>query len=220
LLDQFKDNQGATAVINSLADAFSQLGQAVGQTVEALVLYGNAGGNLQQVTAKILAAVASQAAVKAVFELAEGLACLALAFFGDPSAGAAATMHFAAAAAYGSIAAVAGLAGRAVAGNSFKQGAAGAGGGVSSSTGAASNGQADNFRSPMADAYSRMVTVTGQMTLAVNTFNQKFNASTPDAVVTAGAQGAGQALTDSIQNHTSNDLRAGNNFQRVIGVPA
>jgi len=133
LLDQFKDNQGATAAITTLADAFGQLGQAVGQTVEALVLYGNAGGNLRQVTARILASVASQAAVKAIFELAEGLACLALAFFGDGAAAAAAPMHFAAAAAYGSIAAIAGLAGRAVAGNSFKQAAASTGGSSSTS---------------------------------------------------------------------------------------
>lgn len=111
----------AQAGIDALRTAFEGLGQAVGQVVEAWVLYGKAGQSIRQVTAQILAQVAAQAAVKAVFELAEGFAALALSFFGMPNAGAAAAAHFQAAAIYGGIAAVAAVAGRAIAGDSFKK---------------------------------------------------------------------------------------------------
>jgi hypothetical protein len=78
------------------------LGDAVGSAVEAFVLYGSAGASVRQVTAQILASIAQQAAVQAIYELAQGLAVLALAFFGVPNAGPSATAyHFAAAATYG-----------------------------------------------------------------------------------------------------------------------
>lgn len=105
--------------LDAMAEAFSTLGQAVGQAVHAFVLFGSAGTSVRKVTAQVLASVAQMAAVKAVFELAEGFAALALAFFGIPNAGPSASAHFAAAAVYASIAGVAALAGRAVAGNSF-----------------------------------------------------------------------------------------------------
>lgn len=114
-------NTAAIAGVEALTSAFDGLGQAVGAAVSAYVLYGSAGASVQQVTAQILAGIAQQAAVKAVFELAEGFAMLALAFFGHPGAGPSATQHFIAAGIYGSIAGVAALAGRAVAGDSFKK---------------------------------------------------------------------------------------------------
>lgn len=115
------EQTAALAGLEALTTAFSGLGQAVGQVVEAWVLYGKAGQSIRQVTAQILAQVAAQAAVKAVFELAEGFAALALSFFGVPNAGPSAAAHFQAAAIYGSIAAVAAVAGRAIAGDSFKK---------------------------------------------------------------------------------------------------
>lgn len=116
-----KQNTAAIAGLEALQTAFEGVGQAAGQAVAAFVLYGSAGASVRQVTAQILASVAQQAAVKAVFELAEGFAALALAFFGVPNAGPSATAHFTAAAIYGGIAGVAAIAGRAVAGDSFKQ---------------------------------------------------------------------------------------------------
>jgi hypothetical protein len=131
----------AIAGVEALTGAFEGLGQAVGQVVEAWVLYGNAGVSVRQVTAQILASVAQQAAVKAVFELAEGFAALALAFFGVPNAGPSAQAHFTAAAVYGGIAGVAAVAGRAVAGGSFAQGGAASGGGGGSSRGGGGSSQ-------------------------------------------------------------------------------
>lgn len=126
----------ALAGLGAMTTAFQGLGDAVGEAAYAWVLYGNAGKSVRQVTAEILASVAQQAAVKAIFELAEGFAALAMAFFGIPNAGPSASAHFTAAAIYGTIAGVAAVTGRAVAGDSFKQatgtGGGSAGGGASS----------------------------------------------------------------------------------------
>lgn len=111
----------ALAGLDAMREAFQGLGQAMGQVVQSFVLYGTAGASVRQVTAQILAGIAQQAAVKAVFELAEGFAMLALAFFGLPQGGQSAAAHFTAAAIYGGIAGIAAIAGRGVAGDSFKQ---------------------------------------------------------------------------------------------------
>lgn len=110
-----------TAGIDTMRDAFAALGQAVGQAVQAFVLFGSAGTSFRKFTAEVLASVAAQAAVKAIFELGEGLAMLALSYFtGNPKYAASAGAHFAAAAIYGGIAGVVTIAGRAVAGDAFK----------------------------------------------------------------------------------------------------
>lgn len=123
----------ALAGLEAITTAFDGLGQAVGQAVHAFVLFGSAGTSVRKVTAQILAGVAQQAAIKAVFELAEGFAALALAFFGIPNAGPSATAHFTAAAIYAGIAGVAAIAGRAVAGNAFQSATGGGDTGPSSS---------------------------------------------------------------------------------------
>lgn len=102
-----------------MVSAFSAIGQAVGDAAQAFVLYGNAGTSIRKFAAQVIAGVASMAAVKAVFELAEGFAALARGFFGNPKAFAEAAMHFKSAAIYGAVAGVAALAGRTIAGGSF-----------------------------------------------------------------------------------------------------
>lgn len=124
----------AMAGLQAMQEVFAGLGQAVGQAVHAFVLYGKAGASVRQVTAQILASVAQMAAVKAIFELAEGFAALALAFFGIPNAGLSANAHFIAAATYGAIAGAAALMGRSAASTSFSQASGGSGGGAGGST--------------------------------------------------------------------------------------
>ncbi len=103
--------------------ALSGLAQGIGSMVKNLVLLGNAGGqSFRKLTAELLASVAQQAAVIAVMELAYGFAALTpwgAAIYGSP------TLHFKAAALMGSVAAIAGAAGRIAAGNSFQSGAGG-----------------------------------------------------------------------------------------------
>lgn len=97
------------------ADAMADLAFGVGSLVQNWVLLGDIGPKaVRKFTASVLAGVASQAAVKAIFELAEGFAAL----FRNPAEAAA---HFTSAAIFGSIAGVAAVAGRAVAGDAFQQ---------------------------------------------------------------------------------------------------
>jgi hypothetical protein len=114
-----------------IADTFGNVAQAVGSAVQAFVLFGTVQGGFRKFAAEVIASVAQMAVVQSVFELAQGLAMLALTWFtGNPKYAQSAGAHFAAAAAFGIIGGVAALAGRAVAGNSFNQsGAGGASGG-------------------------------------------------------------------------------------------
>lgn len=126
--------EGAEIFGGMMTNAFGQLAQAVGESVRAFVLFGNSGIGVKKFTAVLISEIAKMAAVQAVWELAQGLAMLALNFFWpDPRLAASATAHFHAAAVYGGLAAVATAAGRAVAGGSFAEtgggGGSGAGGG-------------------------------------------------------------------------------------------
>lgn len=118
-------------------DAFSSLAQGIGNLIQNWVLLGNtAPGATRKMVAAVLAGVAAEAAVQAIFELAKGFAAL---FFNPAEAAA----HFTAAALFGSIAGVAAVAGRGIAGDLFKQqGAAGGGGGGSRSTSASTTSPA------------------------------------------------------------------------------
>lgn len=88
--------------------------EGVGGLVEAWVLYGELGPDaVKKMLAQVLASISAEAAVLAIFELAKGFAALFL----NPAEAAA---HFKAAALFGTVAVGAGLAGRAVAGDSFQ----------------------------------------------------------------------------------------------------
>lgn len=118
-----------------MTGAFSSIGQGIGNMIQSMILLGNAGPQaFKKLAAGVIAGIASQAIVKAIFELAEGFAALARSLFGDPTAGAEAALHFKAAAIYGTVGAVAGAIGAAVSGGG------GAGGGGSESSGAAAFG--------------------------------------------------------------------------------
>jgi hypothetical protein len=99
---------------------FDAMAQAAGSALKAFVLFGSAGGSLRKFAAEVIASIAQMAAVQAIWNLAEGFAKLALAYFGHPTAGASATQHFIAAGIYAGIAGIAAAVGRGVAGDSFK----------------------------------------------------------------------------------------------------
>lgn len=125
----------AEAFGSIISSTFSQIGSAVGEAVKAFVLFGTVGGSFKKFAAEVIASIAQMAAVQAVFELAQGLAMLALAyFFPNVAYFKSSATHFAAAAMFGGIAVGAALAGRAVAGNSFATAGSG-GGGVGERTG-------------------------------------------------------------------------------------
>lgn len=121
-------------------DAMGSLAQGIGQMVQNWVLLGTAGPNaVRKMVAGVLAALAAQAAVEALMELARGFAALA-----NPFMAWTAPLHFKAAAMFGLVAAGSAIAGRLIAGNSFQSesggaGGSGGGGGSSSSPAAKKN---------------------------------------------------------------------------------
>lgn len=121
------------ALAGMMTGAFRQMASAVGSLVQQWVLYGDAGPHaMRKMLAAVLASLAAEAAVRAVFELAMGFAALVL----NPAA---ATKHFIAAALFGSIAGVSAIAGRAVAGDTFKQETSNAYGSAGSASGSGRN---------------------------------------------------------------------------------
>lgn len=114
--------QIAEQIGNTLAGAFNQFANALAQTVANWVLLGETGpAVMRKILAQALASIAAEAAVNAIKELALGFATL----FFNPAESAA---HFTAAGLWASIGVGSALAGRAVAGDLFKQRSAGAGG--------------------------------------------------------------------------------------------
>jgi hypothetical protein len=105
-----------TEVSGMLQNAFQGMANALGQVVQQWVLYGETGpGVMRKVLASALATIAAEAAVRAIYSAAMGFFFLATHQYTD------ATNAFISAAVFGSIAGVAAVAGRAVAGNAFKQ---------------------------------------------------------------------------------------------------
>lgn len=134
-----------------LSETFNQVASAVGSAVKSFVLFGSAGGGFKKFAAEVLASIAQMAVVQAIFELAQGFAMLALAYFGYPGAGASATQHFIAAGVFGAIAGVAAVAGRVVAGDSFKQQTGQATGQGQTSGNGQGSGQGGRIYSPYGD---------------------------------------------------------------------
>lgn len=110
-------------VLGSAIDSFAF---GVGDLVHQWVLLGETGpAAMRKLTASVLAGLAAQAAVKSVFQLAEGFAAL---FFNPAEAAA----HFTSAAIFASIAGIAAIAGRAIAGDLFQSKPNSGGGGAGS----------------------------------------------------------------------------------------
>lgn len=217
------------SVFQMMGGMVQSLAQGFGSLVQQMVLTGTAGPNaLKKLVASVLAGVAAQAAVLAIMELAYGIAALTpwgAAIYGP------APFHFKAAALFGSIAVATGLAGRAVAGDSFNQQTANGGsGGNGGGSGGEAAGQPERlnfterfngFQQQLTDQMARVMQrtneVLGGVTEAVDTFNQKFGITTPGAVVMAGAGDAGEAIFGAVTGHLDSDLRAGSNFIRSQG---
>jgi len=203
-------------------NAFKGIAEGIGSLIQNWVLLGNTGPNaMKKMVASVLAGVAAQSAVLAVFELAKGFAAL---FFNPAEAAA----HFHAAALFGSIAAVTAVAGRGVAGDSFSQQASGGGSGGGSGGDAAGqperlnftetfNGFTQELRTFVGAATDRMNEVAGGVRDQFETFNQKFGTASSTDVVMAGAGGAREAVFDAVTGHMDSDLRASSNFIRSQG---
>lgn len=184
-MDVFQTNaEIMKGTLNDLADIFSSafmsMTDAVGQAIEGWILYGDSVGEaLKKATAATLAQIAAQAAVKAIFYTAEGIAALFL----DPPAAAG---FFGAAALMASIAVGSGLAAHAIAGDSFKKGS-------KSSGGSSAHNNIDKNPTPYTrssnDAYvsgRREDNHTLFVAQAIDRLNAKLDAMSPGDVLTTG----------------------------------
>ncbi|HEY6244542.1 MAG TPA: hypothetical protein VIX17_11370 [Pyrinomonadaceae bacterium] len=135
----------AVVAFSAVGAAINGLANGVGNLVQNWVLMGSqADINTRKLVATVLAGVAAQSAVLAVFELAKGFASL---FFNPAEA----VAHFKAAALFGLLAVGTGLAGRAIAGNAFQQAS-----GTGTSTGTSrSNAPSTNSTNPQTTDVNR-----------------------------------------------------------------
>lgn len=219
------------AVVNGLA-------QGVGNLVQQWVDLGTTGPNaFRKLVASVLAGVAAQAATLAIMELAYGIAALTpwgAAIYGP------APFHFKAAALFGAVAVTAGLAGRAVAGNSFQQKGASAFGGsgakseaqpnnrtlnnsggvVESSSRAARDGSGGDMLQRLENLQKQNIELQRQQQLhnaLVNEALSRLRTARPGDVVTAGAGDARQAIGVAVIDHSNSDGEFNERLQRNLG---
>jgi hypothetical protein len=142
-------------------DTFGEMAKGEATAIMGAIVYSkNVKQAMEEAAKGVLASLASQAAVKAIFSLAEGLAMAAT---GDEAG---AGQEFAAAALYGSVAAAAAIAGRAIPGG--QGGGAGASGGSGASRGYSGAGASGGSGSPQGTAanpggHSVVVNVQGHL---------------------------------------------------------
>lgn len=118
-----------SSMAGMLQNAFQSVAQAIGSVIQQWVLYGNTGpAVMRKILASALATIAAEAAVQAIYATALGFILLAQWDF------VAAGNAFVSAALWASVAGVAAIAGRAVAGNAFAQQTANGGAGASASS--------------------------------------------------------------------------------------
>lgn len=143
VIQNFTDNASVVqGLAGMITESFNMMGQAVAKALDSFIKFGTAGGSLRKFAVEMISTLAQMAAVQAIYQLAQGLAWLALNFFfPNPKYVLAANTAFASAAVFGSIAGVATVAGRALAGNGY---AGGAGGGTSTDTGANTRNERTN----------------------------------------------------------------------------
>lgn len=196
-----------------VSDVTGQMAAGVGALVEAWVLYGELGpGAVRKMVAAVLAGVAAEAAVKAVFQLAEGFAML----FINPGAAAA---HFKAAALYGAVAVGAAVAGRAIAGDSFKD----KGSGSSSSSGASRSSGGDmtpisrQNENTFISGRNGVITEQRAMVSVLEKIEAKISSMRPGDVVTAGAKQAPNAIASATVEGIKKNSAIGTNLRRVTG---
>lgn len=207
-------------------DILDQFANSIGQVVSNFILLGEAGPNaMRKLTAQILASVAAQAAVLAIKHLAFGIA--ALTPWGAIEYGPAAA-QFKAAALFGSIALGAGVAGRAVAGNAFKDqssAATGTGGGADQPSNLSGQnsafrgfGNADGVGNRLISTLDRVNATLAVVENTQDQFNRKVLGMSPSDVVVLGANGAAPAIRSAYESELGSDTSATDAFMRRVGL--
>lgn len=208
--------------MKNLADmsqqAFQSMIDGVGELIQAWVLYGDVGPDaVRKMLASVLAALAQEAAVKALFQLAEGFAALFL----NPAEAAA---HFKAAAIYGAVAATAAVAGRAIAGDAFKQGSATGAGGRGSGGGRSVAGTGTGATPTPIQRESQNAYVSGRdeqvMTLAksIDRLAAKIDSQTPGNILVAGVRQRPGVVAETVEREVRSNSAFGTRLLRQAGA--
>ena len=213
--------QTMQAIGGMMVNAFSGIANALGSVVEQWVLMGSTGpAVMRKILAAALASIAAEAAVRAIWELALGFATL----FTNPAES---SGHFIAAALFGSIAVGAALAGRAVAGDAFKQqnqaatGGGGSGGGSNATPGetryTTEFGGYGTGQNPLHALIKRQNTVLGQVEETIHQFNRKVTSMTPGEVVAMGASDASRDIRQAYESELQGSVAATDRLMRATG---
>jgi hypothetical protein len=204
-----ESNMGAVAGI--LQNAFSGLASAIGSVVQNYILMGSTGPAVaRKLLASVLASIAAESAVRAIFELAKGFAAM---FLNPPEAAA----HFQSAALFGSIAVGAGIAGRAVAGDAFAAQTGGGGARNSQGDGAPQSGNLSsggavnlggNNRGPvfgeLRETLNRLTMVTVAAEETHNRLANRISSVSPGVLVAQGAAEDPRAITNAVKTDLDN----------------
>lgn len=192
--------------------AFQQMAQGIGSMVESYVLLGTVGPDaMRKLTAQVLASLAAQAAAKAVFYLAEGIAAL----FTAPHL---ATNYFLASALMASIAVGAALAGRAVAGNSFKNESAGSSSGSNRSSSSNSESLTPYSRVSSTAYYSGQNREIAHLANEVARLHQKLGSMRPEDVLTTAAKRKPGFFGNQVATDIAGNAAVGVKIARNIGI--
>jgi hypothetical protein len=204
-----------------LTGALSAVGAGLQATLQAFILTGQTGpAALKKLLASVIATIAAESLVKAIFETAEGFAALARHDY------ASATQHFTAAkiyAAVGGIAAGVGL-GIGAAGGLGGQGSGGGGGtGAASSSAPAFQEQRDlrvtrggegQQGESVGEGNPVFVNAINNLASSVARLDSKIEAMPPESVLATGAE----RRPDIIGNTAKSELRRDHDFARTIGA--
>lgn len=200
-----------------LMQSIGQFAQGIGNLVQQFVLLGNVGPNaMKKLVASVLASVAAQAAVQAIMFTAYGIAALTpwgAAIYGP------AAPWFKAAALMAVVAATAGIAGRAVAGDSFNQAS-----GQATGQGSGQQQQQNNyttqfqgFGQQQTRANERMIEVLGAVEEATHQLHNKLMRTTPGELVALGAGDASREIREAYHSELAGDVRTTDGMMRNSG---
>jgi hypothetical protein len=203
---------------DTATDVFMKMGEALGASLESWALLGSeADISLKKMVASTLAGVAAQAATLAIFHVAMGVAALTpwgAAMYGP------APIHFKAAALWGGIAVGTALAGRAVAGDSFKSGKdSGSSSGAYGSSGGGQQSAPQPYSRASENAYiSGRRTENQLVAAAIQKLNAKLDSMRPGDVLKVGVREAPGVVGQAAVNDFRRNPSQGNQAARTMGL--
>ena len=225
--DQVGDlSKSLTTFADDMQQAFEGVAQAIGSVVQNWVLYGETGpAVLKKVLAASLASLAAEAAVWALKATALGFYYLALQDYKD------AANAFISAGYWAAVAVAAGLAGRAIAGNSFKN----QNGSANSSSSSNNNNSNANqnpqtysrtsatafdsgSRSFWGEAIREHTAALRENTAANERFVNKVDSLPPEHVVTIGIDRRPGLIGNAVHKDIQRDSSTGRKIGRAMGM--